>query len=338
MRWAENRRLALGWLSRAPDGDFVLSVATSAPSSRTFKRQVVARSPKVNPLVSEGGPIFDSHARVLASYVEETDRTTTLNLAREADDGGFPAATALFTEGSGSLYFARVALDAADRPVIAWNRGGVESLDQVDVPSAGFVRSSDAVGNLQAPQLLRENCDVESLAVARSGAAAAALSCDGQIYVSQRAAGSAFASPRRATGGGKYEFLPSLRIAANGRVWLTWLHSTGKIDEGVPITRAQVASAAPGGRFTTRRWRTGYQASQESPSLIEGPRGQMYLAWERRRVYLRALRARHTLGKVRALTPSVADGAAFASDQSGRGIATWTRGRHLQAERFRLKR
>lgn len=348
------RRLAPGVLG--------LNLALSAPGSSAWNRRILVSPRHELDPESGGGPVFDSHDRVLDSWVLDRDKTSRLRIAYQAAPGGSLVARTVFRDHTGGgIYEPQIALDAADRPVLAWDRGSVgrpvivaagnraRAAKTTLVRQAAIVIASDRSGRLRAAQLLRLGCELGSLVVAPSGEAAVAMTCftasdAAQIYVSERSAGGRFRRPVLASGAGIDDSAPSLRIAGNGRIWLSWLHRRSlNPSTGSEQVRTQVSSAPFNARFGTPYWLTRYENQYSPPALIEGASGQVYLVGQdaKSTVNLRALKPGGSLGQTVALSPP---GASFnqelAVDSRGRGIVTWgitlRHGGYVEARSFVL--
>lgn len=322
------RRLAPGVLG--------LNLALSAPGSSAWDRRILVSPRHELDPESGGGPVFDSHDRVLDSWVLDRDNTSRLRIAHQAAPGGSLVARTVFTDHTGDgIYEPQIALDAADRPVLAWDRGSVgrpvmvaagnraRAAKTTLVRQAAIVIASDRSGRLRAAQLLRLGCE---------------------LYVSERSAGGRFRRPVLASGAGIDDSAPSLRIAGNGRIWLSWLHRRSlNPSTGSEQVRTQVSSAPFNARFGTPYWLTRYENQYSPPALIEGAGGQVYLVGQdaKSAVNLRALKPGGSLGQTVALSPP---GAAFnqelAVDSRGRGIVTWgitlRHGGYVEARSFVL--
>lgn len=305
-----------------------------------------------------GGPVFDSRGRLLDSWVRYRGSDSSLTLARQTSDSTFVARPLFDDHSGGGIWIQQVALDSGNRPVIAWTRGSTgagaflardrKRAGSLQVPEIAMVMASNHQGRLDVAQRLRRGCAVESLAVASSGEAAAAMVCNKgsngfQIYVSERAPGDPFGEPVLASGRGGDEFAPSLTIARNGRVWLTWLHRKNfNPDTGSEEVRAQVSTARFGQRLGAPTWVTPFENQDSPPALLTGPMSHLYLVRQSDSgtLTIRPLLKYGQLGPTTSISPAGIQGPQIAVDSSGEGIAAWNlpvaNGNEIQARTFTL--
>jgi hypothetical protein len=359
---APDGRRALDYAVRGeppPTNIWGLDRATLAPHAKAWTVQKLVRPTHALDPEESGAPLFDSQSMWLDSWVLDHGMDSSLVLARQRGRREIRARSVFTDRTGGGIYRRLVALDGANRPVIAWSRREVRCGASASrparpgrtchpVPQAAMVMASDKLGRLRAPQLLRTGCDLESLAMAPSGEAAVALVCDRaakqfRIFVSERAPGGKFGRPRLASGSGSNEFAPSLSIARDGRIWLTWLHRLSfNPNNGHEQVRAQVTRVSLGEGFSAARWITRYQNQEAAPVLMEGPAGTMYLLREGdgSRLTIRRLETGGHLGPVTQLSPHIVFAPQVAVDPAGHGIAVWDRAsrtmHEIQARTFTL--
>jgi hypothetical protein len=327
---------------------FGVGLTEAAPGSNKWvTRQLELPPASVD---ANGGVALDGHGKLMADWSVSGRHGDHLVLAQQSRPGGpLRLRTALTDPKQLPLVALAPAFDSSGGVIAPFDAaslscGGVlvardssRSSSCKPVPERAMVFTSSTAGRSQV-QLIAAGCDEERFVAGPGTMAAILLRCGlrgggTQLRVSERRPDGSFGPPIPVSSAGKTANIASttMRIAADGTVWVAWDYQKPQHDISKFFwIRTDIASAHYGAAFGAPQWATAYTKDfvdeVSEPTLLAGASGSVYLLSQNPHFALvvQAVGQPGALGPAIRISPDDIQPVVAQTDARGFAIAMWS--------------